>query len=113
MATIQMQTNVISAPGGITLPPPSGVNYSVTNGIASVNPEDVDIAIKALNWRVLDGQSWPANRATRMITPKQGNWPVSGAVTFPDGTTATITAGMAVIPQAWITWAVGYGWQFA
>ena len=113
MSTIQMQTNIASAPGGITLPAPSGVNYAITNGIASVNPEDVEIAIRTLNWSVCAGQNWPAGRATRMLTPKQGNWPASGSVTFPDGTTAVITAGQAVIPLAWIQWANGYGWQAA
>lgn len=96
-----------NANGSVTLP--SGTTYSVTNGIASINGEDVDQAIQQ-GWQVMAGQPWPAVRLVRMAIPAVGAWPASGTVTLPDGSTVTTAAGVGKMPQAWVTWARGLGW---
>ena len=106
---IQMQ--IPGGAGTFTLPSPGGT-YTPVNGVASVQAEDVDMAIRQ-GWQVMAGEPWPANRLVRMKVPTVGAWSSSGAVTFPDGATAAIAAGIAKIPQIWVTWAVGFGWAFS
>lgn len=36
-----------------------------------------------------------------------------GTSTLPDGVVVPVAAGRANIPQAWVTWAVGFGWAFS
>ncbi|MEB0059243.1 hypothetical protein [Variovorax sp. LG9.2] len=105
MTTIQMNSGLGST-CTVTLPLPSSASVSLVGGIGAVNPEDVDLCLR-LNWTVLANQPWPAARVVRMTVPTVGAW--GATITFPDGTTAPVASGIAKIPQAWVTWALGYG----
>lgn len=106
--TIQMQAPFSNGP--TTLPQPSGATYIAVNGVIAAQGEDVDLLIKA-GFQVMAGELWPQNRIVRMKVPTIGAWPSTGTVTFPDGATAAVVAGIAKIPQAWINWVANYGWQ--
>lgn len=101
--TIQMQAPFLNGPK--TLPQPSGVTYTVINGLITAQAEDVDLLINA-GFQVMANELWPQNRIVRMKVPGV----TTGSVAFPDGSTAAVVAGIAKIPQAWINWATGYGW---
>ena len=109
MSTIQMNANN-GVTGNVTLPWPSVATVALVGGVGSVNAQDVCTAILA-GWAVLAGEHWPAAQLFHLSIPTGGNWPTSGAVTFPDGTTATITAGAALIPRQWKQWATQMGWS--
>ena len=108
MTTIQMNSGLGPTNSTAILPSPSGASVALTGGIGSVNPEDVDICLR-LGWSILAGQPWPAARVVRMTVPTFGAW--GATITFPDGATAAVASGVAKIPQAWVTWALGYGFQ--
>jgi hypothetical protein len=107
--TVQMNTG-LPGNGTVGLPgAPSGASYAMTNGIVSVNPVDVPTAIR-IGWQVQAGQNLAAVLVTPMKIPTVGAWSAAENVTFPDGSTATITAGVANIPAAWVNWASQLGW---
>jgi hypothetical protein len=56
------------------------------------------------------GENWPGARVVHLSAPVGSAWPVNGTITFPDGTTATVTNGAAVIPIAWANQYVAHGW---
>jgi hypothetical protein len=105
MSNIQMNSG-LGTTCTVTLPLPSGASVSLVGGIGAVNPEDVDLCLR-LNWTILANQPWPSARVIRMALPSVGAW--GATITFPDGSTAPVTGGIAKIPQAWVTWALGYG----
>lgn len=89
------------------LPSPSGASVPVSGGIATVQDVDVDIALRMMGWTLLANQPWPAARVVRMNIPTTGAW--GATITFPDGSTAPVIGGISKMPQAWVTWALGYG----
>jgi hypothetical protein len=95
--------------GNLQIPAPSLAIVAVANGVGSVNPADVPTAIRA-GWSVMQGENWPGARVAHLSAPAGGSWPVNGTITFPDGTTATVTNGAAVIPVAWVDQYISYGW---
>jgi len=109
MAAIQMNAGN-GVTGNVTLPAPSTATVALVNGVGTVQAVDVPTAIQA-GWQVCAGQPWPASKVFHMTIPSVGAWPSSGSVTFPDGSTATITGGVALIPIAWLNWARGLGWS--
>jgi hypothetical protein len=110
--TVQMSVGGLAAtnPATLTLPAPSGAVVPVTNGVATVQPQDVPTALRA-GWTIGANQPWPAVQVKHLSAPAGGNWPVNGTITFPDGTTAAVTNGAAVIPIAWFTLYTSYGWS--
>jgi hypothetical protein len=109
MSTVQMSSGM-SFTGNVKLPAPSGATVALTNGIGSVQAADVPTAIRA-GWTIAANEPWPAARVLHLSAPAGGNWPVNGTLTFPDGQTATVTAGAAVIPVAWANAYIAYGWS--
>lgn len=104
MTTIQMvgHGNVSSATVKML---PSGATVTFTNGVGSVNVEDVTQAI--LNgYQVGAGQPWPSASVKHLSAPTPGNWPTSGTITFPDGSTSAITGPLAAVGT--ITGGTGY-----
>lgn len=102
MTTIQMSRGPQS--GSIKMLP-SGATVTFTNGVGSVNVEDVTLAI--LNgFQVGAGQPWPGASVKHMSAPTPGSWPTSGTITFPDGSTAAITGPLAAVGS--ITGGSGY-----
>ncbi len=95
--------------GNLQIPAPSNAIVAVVNGIGSVNAADVPTAIRN-GWSVMQGEAWPAVRVVHLTAPAGGAWPVNGMITFPDGTTAAVTNGAAVIPVAWANTYIAYGW---
>jgi hypothetical protein len=92
MATVQMSGGA----NGTFKMYPSGLSVTFTNGIGSVNAEDVPQAI--LNGlQVSAGQNWPGAMVKHLTAPTPGNWPTSGTITFPDGKTAAITGPLATV----------------
>src|SRR6266436_3523520 len=108
MSTVQMSSG-LSFTGNVTLSAPSGAIVALVNGIGVVQAQDVPTAMRA-GWTVQAGANWPGAAVRHMSIPPGGNWPINGTVTFPDGTTATITAGAALIPIAWFNLYTKYGW---
>lgn len=106
--TIQMN-NGAGTTGNIKLPPPSGAVITFANGIGAVPAEDVDIAI-GMGWQVQAGESWPGGRLVRMTRPTNAAWPANGTVTLPDGSSLTITASVAKVPQAFVNYLANMGW---
>ncbi len=106
MATIFMNSNT-GITGNWTLG--SGAVVALTNGIGQVNPQDVPVALRS-GWTVQAGQNWPGAAVKHMSIPAGSNWPTNGTATFPDGTTAAITAGAALIPIAFANLFASYGW---
>ncbi len=104
--TVQMNTGLA---GSGTVALPAGASYAMTNGIVSVNAVDVPAAIR-IGWQVMAGQNLAAVLVNPMKIPTVGAWSASESVTFPDGSTATITSGIANIPAVWINWASQLGW---
>jgi hypothetical protein len=105
--TIRMASGT-TLTGNLQIPAPSNAIVAVVNGVGSVNPADVPTAIRN-GWTVMQGENWPGARVVHLTAPP-GAWPVNGTITFPDGTTATVTNGAAVIPIAWANQYVAYGW---
>jgi hypothetical protein len=103
-----MNSNTIMT-GNYSLPAPSLAVVALTLGIGSVNAADVPVAIR-LGWTVMNGENWPGAAVKHLSAPSNGNWPVNGTITFPDGTTAAVAAGAAVIPIAWANLYTSYGW---
>ncbi|MEA3197392.1 MAG: hypothetical protein QOF32_1444 [Gammaproteobacteria bacterium] len=94
--------------GNLQIPAPSLAVVAVVNGVGSVNPADVPTAIRN-GWTPMQGENWPGARVVHLSAPP-GAWPVNGTITFPDGATATVTNGAAVIPIAWVNQYIAYGW---
>jgi hypothetical protein len=93
MTTIQMSGGPQS--GSVKMLP-SGATVTFTNGIGSVNAEDVTLAI--LNgFQVGSGQPWPSASVKHLSAPTPGSWPTSGTIAFPDGSTAAITGPLAAV----------------
>ncbi len=110
MPTIAMDSGT-GTTGNVTIPAPSGAVVAVTNGVGQVNAADVPTALRA-GWKMRPGEpNWPAFAVKHLSAPANGNWPVNGTLTFPDGTTATVTSGAAVIPIAWANAYIAYGWS--
>jgi len=103
MSTIQMTGPATSG----TFPLPSGA-VTISNGIASVPPQDVPAAIMQ-GFRVMAGQNWPGAALRHMTVPSKGSWPTSGSLTLPDNSTITVTSGAVLMPIAWIAWARSNG----
>ena len=108
MATIQMSGYNPGTAYSITLLPPSGATYTVTNGIFSCNPEDVEIAQRA-GFQVGPSENWPGARLVRMNVPVGGSF--GSTITWPDGTTSTVTSGVVKVPQPWVNQAIGMGFK--
>jgi hypothetical protein len=94
MATIQMNSNS-GVTGNLTLPAPSGSIVAVVNGVGSVNGADVPLALRS-GWTTYPTEPWPAVRVAHLSAPP-GNWPTSGSITFPDGTTAAISGPIGTL----------------
>lgn len=108
MTTVQMNTG---DQGTYSRPLPWSPNLAVnvTNGIVSVNAEDVDNCVTRLGWQVMAGQTWTP--AQRMRVPQVGSWPQTGNITLPDGSVAAASGGVVVIPKCFYGWATGFGFQ--
>src|SRR6266404_1962884 len=104
MATIQMIYGGFT--GNVTIPAPSGAVVALVNGVGSVNAADVPSALRA-GWVIAANQPWPAVQVKHLSAPPNGNWPVNGTITFPDGAIAAVTNGAAVIPIAWVNQYIG------
>lgn len=82
-------------------------SYTATNGVVQVQPVDVPIAL-ASGWTLHGGSAaaFAAAQVHQMAPPATG--PANGAtVTFPDATTAVITAGVLLVPAQWVAWMQG------
>jgi hypothetical protein len=106
--TIRMNSNT-NYTGNVTIAAPSLAVVALVNGVGSVNPADVPTAIR-MGWTPMAGENWPGARVVHLSAPAGGNWPVNGTLTFPDGSTAAVTNGAAVIPAAWANQYIEYGW---
>jgi hypothetical protein len=106
--TIRMNSGT-TLTGNLQIPAPSLAIVAVVNGVGSVLPQDVPTAIR-FGWTPMQGENWPGARVVHLSAPAGGNWPVNGTITFPDGTTAAVTNGAAVIPIAWVDQYIQYGW---
>lgn len=109
MVTIQMNSKT-GFTASVQLPAPSGATVALTNGIGSVNAQDVPIALLA-GWEVMAGQNWPGAMLKHMALPTGGLWPANGTITSPDGQTITITNSVALVPIAWVNYYIGMGWK--
>lgn len=61
VSTVQMVTGLPgNYSGTLLLPWPSNRVVPITNGIATVQAEDVAVALKVNNWTIMQGEPWPA-----------------------------------------------------
>jgi len=85
----------------------------MSGGLVSVNPVDVPAAMRA-GWQVLAGQNLPSVLVVPMRIPTNtAAWSGVAFTDFPDGTSTTVTAGVANIPAPWVNFALQLGWTFA
>ena len=106
--TVQMNTGM-GGNGVVGLP--GGASYAMANGIVSVNPVDVPTAIR-IGWQGMAGEDLAAKLVIPMHSPPGGAWSAleGGNVSFPDGSFALVTSGVANIPAAWVNLAIQFGW---
>jgi hypothetical protein len=109
MSTISMQTGFAGS-GSASLPGGSQA-YSLTNGVAAVNPVDVPLALRA-GWKLNGGADVAyAAAAVRVMTPPASSVITNGTVTtFPDGNTATLTAAVLIVPSQYVAWMQEQKW---
>lgn len=108
MATVQMNSN--SGVTGTVNINGTNISVSLSNGIGAVNAENVRLAIAA-GWTVMPGEDWPNKEIRHMTPPTNGAWPSNGTVTAPDGTSISISSGIALVPRAWISYYRNLGWS--
>ena len=106
-ATVRMKTGT-NYTGTMQIPAPSLAIVAVTNGIGSVCAEDVPQAILA-GWTVMQGEPWPACRVVHLSAPADGL--VNGTLHLPDGNTAEVVEGNALIPHRFETHFLSQGWS--
>jgi hypothetical protein len=107
MSTISMVTG-FPGNGSASLRGSSTV-YTVTNGIAQVNVQDVPLAL-AQGW-TLHGGSAAAFAASSVHAMNAPATYIGSSVTLPDQTTAAITATVAQIPAQFVNFMTEQGWR--
>jgi hypothetical protein len=108
--SIQMSANNPGNSYSITLPPPSGAVVPVVNGVATVQPEDVRLAMQQ-GLQVGPTENWPGAELVRMKAPQGAAWPSNGTIATPDGASVTVTGGVAKMPVQFVQAYIGYGWS--
>ena len=106
-ATVRMKTGT-SYTGTMQIPAPSLAIVAVVNGTGSVSPADVPTAIRN-GWTVAHGENWPAWRVVHLSAPAGGL--VNGTLQLPDGNTAEVVEGNALIPHRFETHFLSHGWS--
>jgi hypothetical protein len=109
MTTIALQTGF---PGSGTVSLPGGSQaYTLAAGVAQVQPVDVPLALRA-GWKMSGGSDAAyAAAAVRSMTPPASSVIANGTVTtFPDGNTATLSAGVLSVPSQYVAWMQAQKW---
>jgi hypothetical protein len=103
MTTIAMQTGFPGSGNGTAHLPGGSQAYTVAGGIAQVQPVDVPAAL-ASGWTFSGGAAAAyAAVSVRAMAPPSSSVLANGAtVTFPDGNTAVLTAGVLQVPLQYV-----------
>jgi hypothetical protein len=102
----QMATG-LALTGKTHVPGTSGIQVAVTNGIATVPAEAVPCALRA-GWAMAANEPWPACRVAHLSAPAGG--PLNATIALPDGNTAEVMNGDALIPHKFATQFLSNGW---
>jgi hypothetical protein len=110
MSTISMQTG-LSGNGNVSLRGGSQ-SYAQTAGVVQVQPTDVPLAL-AQGWSFSGGAAaaYGAVSVQLMKPPASSVLASNATITFPDGNTATLSAGVLQVPLQYVTFMQEQKWS--